>query len=59
MAKDGQILISATAGNVLATALENVRLVPLKEPIEITREDGTIDFLRLFEVICASAVPTF
>jgi MinD-like ATPase involved in chromosome partitioning or flagellar assembly len=51
LAKDGQVLISATAGDVLGQALENVRLVPLKEPIEITREDGTIDFLRLFEVI--------
>jgi MinD-like ATPase involved in chromosome partitioning or flagellar assembly len=51
VAKDGQVLITATACDGLSPAPENVRLVALKEPIEFARGDGTVEFLRLFEVI--------
>ena len=51
VAKDGQVLISATACEFLAKPPENVRLVPLKEPLEIRDDGGVIHVQRLFEVV--------
>lgn len=56
VAKDGQVLISATASEFLSHPLENVRLVPLKDPLEITGDGGVIHVQRLFEVVGLTVV---
>jgi len=52
VAKDGDVLLTATASESLSQRpLENVRLAPLKESLEITGDEGVIRVERLFAVI--------
>jgi cellulose biosynthesis protein BcsQ/class 3 adenylate cyclase len=50
VAKDGQIIISAPTRLLLSERVKNVRFLPKKEQLEITRK-GNVEFERLFELV--------